>query len=133
MDHVFAMRGGTLNANESVLVSCREISGGSESKVEPRPARRAVTYCDAGAMRPSYLHNNRQAQTGTVGANASAAPEALEDALPILCRDTRTTVLHADRALWVDLDDHLRSCRRMHERVFDQIAQRICDRRSISN
>jgi hypothetical protein len=62
-----------------------------------------------------------------------AAPETLEDALPILCWDARTAVLHANRPRRIDVDDHLCSRRRMREHVFDQIAQRICDRRSISN
>ena len=83
-------------------------------------------------MRPDYLHDDCQTQTGAVGANSLAAPEALKDALPILGWDAGTAVLYADRTLRIDLDDHLSSRRRMHERVFDQITQRICDRRGIS-
>ena len=104
-----------------------------EPNIETRTARDTVAYRYAGAVCPNDLHDDRQAQTGTVGANALAAPETLEDALPVFGWDARTAVLHADRALRVNLDDHLRSRRRMHERVFDQIAQRICDRRIISN
>jgi hypothetical protein len=35
-------------------------------------------------VRPDDLHDDRQTQTGTLAANSFAAPEALEDALPIL-------------------------------------------------
>ena len=58
--------------------------GGTEPNIEPRAARVAVAYRYAGAVCPNDLHDDRQAQTGTVGTNAFAAPEALKDALPIL-------------------------------------------------
>jgi hypothetical protein len=38
--------------------------------------------------------------------------------------------LDTDRAFLVDFDDHLGSRRRMRERVFNQIAQRIFNRRN---
>jgi hypothetical protein len=79
-------------------------------------------------MRLDDLQNDRQTQTGAVGASSLAAPEALEDVRPIVGRDPRPAVLDTDRAPLVDFDDHLGSRRRMHERVFDQIAQRIFDR-----
>ena len=50
---------------------------GMEPNIEPRAARYAVAYRYAGAMRPDDLHNDRQAQSGTVSTYPLAAPEAL--------------------------------------------------------
>ena len=84
-------------------------------------------------MRPDDFHHDCQTQTGAFATHAFAPPKTLEEVGSILGWDARTAVLHADRTLGVDLDDHLRSRRRMDERVFDQIPQRVCDRRGISD
>ena len=76
-------------------------------------------------MRPDDLHDDRQTQPGSVGTNPFAAPEALKDVRPIFRRNAWTAVQDADRALRVDLDDHFGPRRRMHERIFNEIAQRI--------
>jgi hypothetical protein len=72
-------------------------SGSSEPEVEARPTRGVVAYRYAGAMRPDDLHNDRQTQPGTVGANPLAAPEALEDMRPILGWDARTASVARQR------------------------------------
>ena len=77
-----------------------------EPNIEPRAARDAVAYRYAGAVRPNDLHDDRQTQTGTLAANSLAAPEALEDARPILRRNAWAAVLDTDRPPWADLDDH---------------------------
>ena len=73
-------------------------------------------------MRLDDLHNDGQTKPGSIGTNPLAAPEALEDVRLILSRDARTAVLDADRARRIEFHNHLSSRRRMHERVFDQIA-----------
>jgi len=60
-------------------------------------------------MRPDDSHNDRQTQTGTLATDAFTPPEALEDVRPILDSDARTAVLDADRAVRVNLNDHLGS------------------------
>src|SRR5438477_3626319 len=109
-----------------------DILGSSEPEIEARAPGRPVAYCYAGAMCPDDLHNDRQPQTGTFGTSSLTAPEALEDVRPILSRDARTAVRDADRALRVDLDDHFGSLRRMRERVFNKVSQRIGNCHTIS-
>src|SRR5215467_13514018 len=90
-------------------------SSSPEPEIEARPAREAVAYCYAGAVRPDDLHNNRQAQSGSAGTHPLAAPEALENVRPIIQRDARTTVLDADRPLGSDIDNHFSSWGCMRE------------------
>ena len=80
-------------------------SSRTEPKIEARSVRDPVVDRYAGAMRPDDLHNDRQAQSGSAGANPLAAPEALEDVRPILRRNARAAILDTDRPLRVDLDD----------------------------
>ena len=84
-------------------------------------------------MRPDDLHDDRQAQSGSAGANPLAAPEALKDARPILRRDARAAVRYTDRPLWADLDDHFGPWGRMRERIFNKIAQRVGDGGSVTS
>ena len=84
-------------------------------------------------MRPDDLHNDRQAQSGSVGPHPLAAPEALEDVRLILRRDAWTAVLDADRPLWADLDNDLALRRCMRERIFNEIAQRIGNCARVAN
>src|SRR5215468_5923310 len=100
-------------------------SSSPESEIEARPAREAIAYRYASAMRPDDLHNNRQAQSGSAGTYPLAAPEALENVWPILNRDARTAVLDADRPLRSDIDDHFSARGRMREGILNEIAQRI--------
>src|SRR5262250_3000207 len=100
-------------------------SSSPEPEIEARPAREAVAYSYAGAVRPDDLHNNRQAQSGSAGTHPLAAPEALENVWPILHRDARTAVLDADRPLGSDIDDHFSAWGRMCEGILNEIAQRI--------
>ena len=100
-------------------------SSSPEPEIEARPAREAVAYRYAGAMRPDDLHNDRQAQSGSAGTDPLAAPEALENVRPILHRDARTAVLDADRPLGSDIDDHLSARGRMREGILNEIAQCI--------
>jgi hypothetical protein len=96
-----------------------------EAKIEPHAAGDAVGHRNAGPMRSDDLHNDRQAQTGTIGANFLAAPKAFEDALTILGWDTRTAVLHTDRPLGADFDNDFALGRRMRKRILNEIAQCI--------
>src|SRR5438874_3823850 len=108
------------------------LSSSSEPEIKTRAAGSLVAHSYAGAMCPDDLHNDRQPQTGTFGTSSLTAPEALEDVRPILSRDARTAVRDADRALRVDLDDHFGSLRRMRERVFNKVSQRIGNCHTIS-
>src|SRR5262244_3668692 len=96
-----------------------------EPEIEARPAREAVAYRYAGAVRPDDLHNNRQAQSGPAGTHPLAAPEALEYMRAVVNRDARTAVLDADRPLGSDIDDHFSAWGRMREGILNKIAQRI--------
>src|SRR5215831_13948028 len=71
------------------LISRR--SGCSELEIKARPAGETVADY-AGAMRPDDLHNYRQAQPGSIGANRLAAPEALENIRLILHSYARPAV-----------------------------------------
>ena len=99
--------------------------GGPEAQIEPHAAWDTVAYRNAGAMRPDDLHHDRQTQSGSVSTHPLAAPEALEDVRPILCRNARTAVLDADRPLWADLDDDFALWRRMRKGILNEIAQCI--------
>src|SRR5215510_5933383 len=100
-------------------------SSSPEPEIEARPAREAVAYRYADAVRPDDLHNNRQAQSSSAGTHSLAAPEALENVWPILDRDARTAVLDADRPLGSDIDDHFSARGRVREGILNEIAQRI--------
>src|SRR6516165_12509059 len=108
-------------------------SSSPEPEIEARPAREAVAYRYAGAVRPDDLHNDRQAQSGSAGTHPLAAPEALENVRPILHRDARTAVLDADRRLGSDIDDHFGSRCRMRERILNEIAQGVGNRGRIAS
>ena len=100
-------------------------SSSPEPEIEARPAREAFAYRYAGAVRPDDLHNDRQAQSGSAGAHPLAAPEALENVWPILHRDARTAVLHANRPLGSDINGHFSAWGRMREGILNEIAQCI--------
>src|SRR5262249_30489374 len=100
-------------------------SSSSETEIEARPAREAVAYRYAGAVRPNDLPNDSQTQTGTIGANSLAAPKAFEDALAILGWDTRTAVPDTDHPLGADFDNDFAVRRRMREGILNEIAQCI--------
>ena len=108
-------------------------SSSPEPEIEACPAREAVAYRYAGAVRPDDLHNNRQAQSGSAGMYPLAAPEALENVGPIVHRDARTAVLDADRPFGSDIDDHFSAWGRMREGILNEIAQGVGNRGRIAS
>ncbi len=104
-----------------------ERSGRTEPEIEPYPAWGAVAYSDASAVRSNDFHDDRQAKPGALTSHALAAPETVEDARAVVQRYTRPTVQDAQCALAADLDYHFSLGPGMRQRVFDQVAQRICD------
>ena len=108
------------------------LSSSSKPEIEACPARDVFAYRYASAMRPDNLHNDCQAQSGSVGTNPFAAPEALEDVRPILHWDPQAVVLDADRPVWTDLDNDFALRRRMRECILNEIAQRIGNSGSIA-
>ena len=111
--------------NDKVAGKSLGLSSSSKPEIEACPARDAFAYGYASAMRPDDLHNDCQAQSGSVGTNPFAAPETLEDVWPILDWDPQTAVLDADRPVWADLDNDFALRRRMRECILNEIAQRI--------
>src|SRR5438132_13431076 len=102
-------------------------SGRAKSEIEPCPAGGAVAYSDAGAVRSNDFHDDRQAKPGALTSCTLAAPETVEDARAVVQRYTRPTVQDAQCALAADLAYHFRPGPGLRQRVFDQVAQRICD------
>ncbi len=107
-------------------------SSRSEAQIEARSAWDAVAYGYSGAMRPDDLHDDRQTQSGAVATSSLAAPEALEDVRTILHRDARAAVQNTDRPTRVELDDYLGVGGGVDERIFDEIAQGIGNRRGVA-
>jgi hypothetical protein len=74
------------------------------------------------------LRHDGEAQARTRHFDCASAPEALEDALPILERDASASVGHDNRSIRRNTYRHLCLWRRMTNGVFDEIAQRVADR-----
>ena len=108
-------------------------SSSPEPEIEARPARNAVVYRDASAMRSDDLHNDRQAEAGSAATYSVPTPEALKDVRPVLRRDAGAAILDTDRPPWINLDNHFgpRGC--MRERIFNKIAQRVGDGGSVTS
>src|SRR5215472_2858223 len=102
-------------------------SGSAKPEIEPCPAWGVIAHGDAGAVRSNDFHDDRQAKSGSLTSRALAAPEPIEDARPVSQGYARPTVRDAQCTLAADLDDHFGPGSRMRQRVFDQVAQRICD------
>src|SRR5271169_4806379 len=115
-----------------VLVASPAVSGGSEAKFETRPAGSVVAHGNAGAMCPDDLHDDRQSEPRALGSDPSTTPETIENARSVLDRDARSTVQNSQRAIPADINDHLSPNRRMRQRIFDEIAQRVANRGSIT-
>src|SRR5262249_8947729 len=82
-------------------------------------------------MRSHDFADDGEAEAGAFLLFARAAPEPLETALPILWRHAAAAIGHFDAAGTIDRQGHFRPSRRVSDRVFDQISQRIFERVSV--
>ena len=89
--------------------------------------RSAIAHRDAGAVRSDDFHDNRQSQPSTVGSGTLSAPEAIENAGPVLNRNTGPAIEDTERSIPPDLDDHLGFRRSVRKSVLDQVPQRVLD------
>jgi hypothetical protein len=82
-----------------------------------------LTDLDRAAMSAGDFRNDGEAETCARMMWVSASPKALEDTGSIVERDTGSAIRDTDKSRGINSDGHLRSRRRVGNRVFDQIAQ----------
>src|SRR5262249_49503771 len=82
-------------------------------------------------MRAHDFADDGEAEAGAFLLFARAAPEPLENVLAILWRHAATAIGHFDAAGTIDRHGHLRSRRRVSDRVLDQVPEGIFERVSV--
>src|SRR5262249_42055066 len=87
-----------------------------------------VCDADTATMRSHDFVDDGEAEAGAFLLFARAAPEPFENVLSMLWRHAATAIGHFNPAGTIDRHGHFRSCRRVSERVLDQISQRVFER-----
>src|SRR5262249_15443790 len=82
-------------------------------------------------MRSHDFADDGETEAGALLLFPRAAPEPLENVLSIRPRHAAAAISHFDPAGTIDRYGHFRPSRRVNDRVFDQIAQRIFERVSV--